>query len=293
MARLITVLAALSAVLCLTLPGMAQEAEKPKEAPPGASPPEVKSISVAVFPFEAKGFEPKTVKALNDVFLGEARKIKGYKVVSTGEVEQLLNIEQQKQMLGCNDNSCAVEIAGALGVDSVVLGGLARIGKSITANIRRVNSRTAEIEANHSETISATEGAEEDVLLAAVRRAAKKVFPGEALAEPETGGGRVWTWVAGGVGLAALAVGIVGTVLLTGAKSDADKSKGQDVTQQWYDDTKSRGERGALLSNIGYAVGGAALAGAVVLFFLEAPGDDAQPMVFRLLPAGNGVVMRW
>ena len=55
---------------------------------------------------------------------------------------------------------------------------------------------------------------------------------------------------------------------------------------------KRKGKTGALLANVGYIAGGAALAGAVALFFLEAPGEaPASGRAFHLAPSGAGLVL--
>ncbi len=54
----------------------------------------------------------------------------------------MLSVERQKQLMGCSDSSCMAEIAGALDVDGVVVGSLARLGESYLLSAQYVDSRT-------------------------------------------------------------------------------------------------------------------------------------------------------
>jgi hypothetical protein len=50
-----------------------------------------------------------------------------FTVTTTDQVKALLTLERQRQLLGCNDDSCTSNVAGALGVDYLVNGRLSRL----------------------------------------------------------------------------------------------------------------------------------------------------------------------
>jgi tetratricopeptide (TPR) repeat protein len=82
---------------------------------------------------------------------------------------------------------------------------------------------------------------------------------------------RVWTWVVLGVGAGALVGGGVFGYLASSAKADFDK-------QDWADkahDLKNTAESRALLANILFGAGGAAMAAALILFFTEGADQTA------------------
>src|SRR5450432_1754754 len=60
----------------------------------------------------------------------------GAQVTTAKAIEQLLGVERQKQLLGCNEQhaSCLVEIANALGSDGIVFGEIAKVGASYQVN---------------------------------------------------------------------------------------------------------------------------------------------------------------
>ena len=88
------------------------------------------------------------------------------------------------------------------------------------------------------------------------------------------GGGRLWTWVVGGVGLAAIAGGVVANVLYV------DEVNGDN------DDDKVSSLRTA--STALYVAGGALLVTSVILFFVE--GDD-DPSAASLTTGAPGSLM--
>lgn len=65
----------------------------------------------------------------------------GVPVTTASDVANVLDFERQKQLMGCSDgasSSCIAEIAGGLGVDGLVLGSLARVGKGYTITVKIV-----------------------------------------------------------------------------------------------------------------------------------------------------------
>lgn len=66
----------------------------------------------------------------------------GLKVMSGRDIAALLGMERQKQLVGCDQNSCAMELANALGVDAVLLGSLARLDGMLIADLRVLESRS-------------------------------------------------------------------------------------------------------------------------------------------------------
>lgn len=72
--------------------------------------------------------------------LGEAL---GAPVTTPKTIATVLGMERQKQMLGCADNStsCVAELAGALGVDAIATGELAKLERSYQINVRILDAK--------------------------------------------------------------------------------------------------------------------------------------------------------
>jgi predicted ribosomally synthesized peptide with SipW-like signal peptide len=103
---------------------------------------------------------------------------------------------------------------------------------------------------------------------------------------------RIWTWVATGIGGAALIGGGTFAYLASKAKSDFD-------AEPWADnanDLKSTVQSRSLTANILFGTGAAAMVVAVILFFTE--GGPAEPeststSSFMLTPAGVEATIRF
>ena len=84
---------------------------------------------------EAKGVEKSTAETLTDIVTVSLKKLGGvFDVISRSDIQQMLNFEESKQLVGCTSNSsCLAEIGGALGVARVVTRGSwsARFGSKL------------------------------------------------------------------------------------------------------------------------------------------------------------------
>jgi hypothetical protein len=60
---------------------------------------------------------------LESSLLPEVRKLEGVSAIGMGEIREMLSVEYQRQMMGCQaDEACLAEICGALGTDELVRG---------------------------------------------------------------------------------------------------------------------------------------------------------------------------
>lgn len=62
------------------------------------------------------------------------------RVVALKEVEAVLTQEQLKMLAGCQEQSCALEIAGALATDEVVVGSLGRVKSQYLLSLSRIQT---------------------------------------------------------------------------------------------------------------------------------------------------------
>ncbi len=60
------------------------------------------------------------------------------RVVSSDDISTVIGLERQKELLGCNESktNCIAELAGALGVDGLITGQVAKVGKSYQVNVK-------------------------------------------------------------------------------------------------------------------------------------------------------------
>ncbi|MEL6543640.1 MAG: hypothetical protein AAFQ82_03380 [Myxococcota bacterium] len=69
----------------------------------------------------------------------------GIQVTGFREVEALLDLEQARDLIGCDDVSCSAEIGLALQTERVVLGTIGRIGGRVHLALKVVDARSSKI----------------------------------------------------------------------------------------------------------------------------------------------------
>jgi hypothetical protein len=181
--------AAIAAALAIGLPAVASAADPaPPEprwqvptAPPAASPAKPasakkapKQLKVVIVPMTAGLGIPATLAdAMTSVVVTELT-ARGIAAVTPRDVETALLVEKQKQMMGCTEEKCLTDLAGALGTDLIVSGSLTSIGKLKVITVQLFNARTGLVERTFNEQLS---NAESEDLLDAAERAGQELFP--------------------------------------------------------------------------------------------------------------------
>jgi TolB-like protein len=121
-------------------------------------------LKVAVMPLMSQGVDVNIAKNLTQVVALELKQLKGLSVISQDEIAAMLQLEANKQMVGCDDASCFAEIGGALGVDYLVIGSVGRLADTYLVALKLIQTQRAEVANRVSETFK---GREADLLLAA------------------------------------------------------------------------------------------------------------------------------
>lgn len=131
--------------------------------------------SVLVMPLRAEvGVAQGITNVLSEAVLDEVRGSEAFsRVTSMREVEAMAQMEQQRQVMNCSTESCLAELAGALGMELVLIGSVGKIGNTLVLSLRLVESRGARILA--SLTHHLCEGSEE-VLLALMKPATRALL---------------------------------------------------------------------------------------------------------------------
>lgn len=118
---------------------------------------------IAVYRLEGGGIDERVLDVLTDSVVKELRKLERVTVVGMDEIRAMLDLEAQKQVLGCTDVSCVAEIAEALGVDEVVIGNVAVVGETISFGLKRIDQKNATTIGQHASRLDSTDPA--DVLV--------------------------------------------------------------------------------------------------------------------------------
>lgn len=89
------------------------------------------------------GVDAKTAAALTEALAGQLARVPGTEVMTQAQMKALLDLEAQKQMVGCADDSCMAQIGAALGVDELIGGSVSLVGSSWLVGVRKVDVTTA------------------------------------------------------------------------------------------------------------------------------------------------------
>lgn len=146
----------------------------------------VKATRIAVYDFELQGVDPNIGSVVTDSVLAEIRKLQHVSAIGMDEIRDMLSHEANKQFMGCEDNeACLAEIAGALGVDELVSGSLAKVDQNHVLVIRRIDQNRAKVVGTVDKRLEASSGQE---FLAAIGPSIEELFPEHQLREGTTRG---------------------------------------------------------------------------------------------------------
>src|SRR5262249_33049754 len=92
-------------------------------------------IRLAAPKMQTQNIDAQTAEALSRQLAQQLALQRGVIVTTAEEMSSLLGLERQRSLLGCAQESCSAELAGALGVDALVLSSVSRVGNSYLLNL--------------------------------------------------------------------------------------------------------------------------------------------------------------
>ncbi len=87
--------------------------------------------------------EKNAAKLVGSILVVELGAIDGIDVTSTQDLARMLEVEAERQALGCGDTSCLAELAGAMGASLVVYSDLGRLGERYVLTLNLFDSDKA------------------------------------------------------------------------------------------------------------------------------------------------------
>jgi hypothetical protein len=239
---------------------------------------------IAVYRLEGGGIDDRVLGVLTDSVVLEVRKLVGVTVVGMDEIKAMLDLEAQKQLVGCTDVSCIAEIAEALGVDEIMIGNVAVVGATISFGLKRIDQNSATTLGQYANRVDSTDPAD---VLALIGPAIEQLLaevplkPGQTRGVPPEIATRIhpppldpWVFWTVGAGVGTAAIAGMGFTLwnlasYTRAVAQVEDSvagtaaNGKDLNR---DVTSVQASFVGLLVSYGVVVLGAAGAGVVALF---------------------------
>lgn len=156
---------------------------------------------------EGLGVDEKIVKLLDGTVAAAFAESGAFDVISQADLQRMLAIEEQRALVGCDDDgSCFAEIAGALGARYVVHGRVGGLDRTVVLQLSVFDAQIARTEVGRE-----VRGPSFDVVAEKIPGAVRAMVgeltgaPLPAPAEPAVDAGLLWTGAAlaaGGVLLA-------------------------------------------------------------------------------------------
>lgn len=234
---------------------------------------------LAVFDVEAgEGVTAERAAALGDVITAAVSDaVPDCHVLARAELRAMVSVETERQLGGCNADSCLAEVGEALGVERAVMGTIALVDDSLVISLRLVDLSAARVEGRVSDS---TRG---DAVVFTRWLATKlmKGDPGERPPEPAAKDAapslwRTLAWTGVGVSAGALVVsGLLGGATLGVAAGSTSLKSSRGTAVRDVDSLDAVGPWLAGGSNVAlYVAAGAVIVGGALFF---APATEEVP----------------
>ena len=246
-----------------------------------------KPVSLASPGWTSPNVEAKRVVFFSD-HLAAQFSVRGVRVITQSEIAQTLQLDRQKQLLGCQTESCITEISDALGVDGLITGSVAKVGKRLAVTVKIVASNDSRTLALFDGTAD-SEAALVDLLSAEAPRLAEEVTVA-LRGKPKVSIARKVWWLPTALGGVAFAVGATFTGL---SWSRFGSLQAKDAAAVGADPIAfaQTGKTFQTVGLISASVGLAAVLSGVLMFALSPA--EAPELSVSVGPSGASVFMRW
>ncbi len=171
----------------------------------------------------ALGADSQLAKLVQDLVVSRVHAMARYDVVTTSDVTQMLDMEQQRQLVGCDQGSCLADIGGALGARWVVTGSVSLLGGRNMLTLKLADTREAKIDNQLTRELPSDESEIAEAVRLATYELVRVPAPPPEVASPWYQ--RWWVWGAAG----AVVSGVALTYVLTRQQDVPDASLGTVV----------------------------------------------------------------
>jgi TolB-like protein len=128
----------IAVVLLAPAAGAAEEIETAKPADAEAN----KRVSMLALDLDASNLNPEDVQLVDTLVVQALSRHARLNVLSSSDIRQMIDLETERQAVGCDTNSCLAEIAGAMGAQYVVYGTAGQLGETILVQLNLFDSST-------------------------------------------------------------------------------------------------------------------------------------------------------
>lgn len=125
------------------------------------------------------GVPPRVAESLSPVLVAELSRREGMSIISQADVRALLELESDKQLLGCSDASCMTDIAGSLGAELLCTSTVGRVGAEYVVTLTLIQVQGAKVARRSTARAKGGEEAASEALLQAIHELFKGGLPTE------------------------------------------------------------------------------------------------------------------
>jgi hypothetical protein len=133
----------IKAVLLLGLLSLSSTVLAAEPAAPAAATAPSRARVLVLTP-TSKVFDAGTTTTIGGLVTSELAGDTRLDIIASDDVERLAALEGDRQNVGCTDNSCLAELAGAIGARYVVFGDVGRLGDVVIVQLNLFDSQTAQ-----------------------------------------------------------------------------------------------------------------------------------------------------
>ncbi|UCD39046.1 MAG: hypothetical protein JSW54_06090, partial [Fidelibacterota bacterium] len=101
--------------------------------------------SLALLDFDARGIAAHEVATLTDLLRMEIVNIGAVPLVERGDMMTAITTEQDRQLMGCTSDECAIKIGNILGVSHIVAGSMGKVGSTYMILARVIDVETSQV----------------------------------------------------------------------------------------------------------------------------------------------------
>ena len=230
-------------------------------------------VKIAATGFTVTGDEQSRASVWLERFAEVMRRDQRVEVTTAADLTQLIGMERQKQLLGCNElaTTCLTELANALGAEGILVGTITRSGDSYLAVVKVLHQKNGAVWWSASGRVTG-ENALLDWLDEQARNSVNVLVPPAPI--------RAAPLVLGGAGIVAAGVGATLVALSNTVALEAVRNANAAQLTSAIDSGRAQNVAGVVL----LGVGGAALITSAIWLLL--PGDP--PAKVALMPTPGG-----
>ena len=165
------------------------------------------NVKIAVLAFSASGVDPTVAASVTESVTAEIA-VRGYfDPISATEIQTMLGVERQKALLGCGEENCVTELAGAIGAPYVMSGSLVTLEGVFQLNLTVIDSKKSRTVGRSTKLVKDFESLRFQIPYAVAEASGTPLPPAPSRVLPYT--------MIGVGGAAMLGGGVVGIIALT------------------------------------------------------------------------------